>query len=182
MTRVHLTQPNDQKAPLQELFDGVRTDSGSVSNMVLAMANAPGILRSYISFDRALREGKLASRLRAQIALTVGNVNSCEYCLATHIAASKRIGMNGSDIQAALDGHSPDAREDVVLQFARQLVEYRGDLTGREFYALRDAGYSDEEIVEVIGAVLVNIFTNYFNTVIQTELEAPDDGAGGAGS
>lgn len=182
VTRVRLIPPDGRTTALQELFDRAQTDAGAMSNMVLAMANAPGILRSYLAFDHAVREGKLSARLQAQIALTLGNVNSCEYCLAAHTATSERLGLREHDIQAALDGHSPDTREDVVLQFARRVVEYRGDLTGREFYALRDAGYSDEDIDEVIGAVLLNIFTNYFNAVLQTEPEASGDRAdcGGA--
>lgn len=38
---------------------------------------------------------------------------------------------------------------------------------------LREAGYGDAEIVEIVAQVALNVFENYFNTVAQTELDSP---------
>ena len=39
--------------------------------------------------------------------------------------------------------------------------------------AVRDAGYTEGEIVELIGTVVINIFTNYFNHIAQTDVDFP---------
>ena len=48
-----------------------------------------------------------------------------------------------------------------------------GQVTDQELEAVRSAGFSDEEIVEIIGNVAVNLFTNYFNHVADTEIDFP---------
>ncbi len=57
-----------------------------------------------------------------------------------------------------------------ALRFARDLIDRNGDCSTVE---LREAGYGDAEIVEIVAYVALNLFENYFNTVAQTELDLP---------
>ena len=59
------------------------------------------------------------------------------------------------------------------MQFAQQIVAKQGWLTDADLAEVRDAGYSDEEIAELIGHVSLTMFTNYFNHIAQTEVDFP---------
>jgi hypothetical protein len=41
---------------------------------------------------------------------------------------------------------------------------------------VRQAGYGDAEIAEIVGHVPLNVLTNYFNTVAQIEVDFPRTG------
>ncbi|MGA3267574.1 MAG: hypothetical protein ABSE16_12205 [Verrucomicrobiota bacterium] len=66
-----------------------------------------------------------------------------------------------------------DAKADAILKLARSIVVKRGEITDEEFQGARQAGLSDGEIVEVAANVAVNIFTNYFNHIVQTDIDFP---------
>jgi len=69
---------------------------------------------------------------------------------------------------------SPDRRG--ALHFAQQLVQNQGHVSDEEVAKVRQAGYGDAEIAEIVGHVALNVFTNYFNTVAQTEVDFPKTG------
>ena len=42
-----------------------------------------------------------------------------------------------------------------------------------DFVAIKQAGFNDAEIAEIIAHVALNIFTNYFNSATQVEVDFP---------
>jgi uncharacterized peroxidase-related enzyme len=140
-------------------------------NVLRTMANSPAALRGYLALFEAMSAGILSARLREQIALAVSEANMCQYCVAAHTVAGRRVGLEEAEIRAAREAQAADARVEAALRFARRVVEYRGDLTDEEFEAVRRAGFSDGEIAEIIATVVLTIYTNYFNMVAQTEID-----------
>ena len=65
--------------PTRWLLENVNGEQGSISNMVLTMAQSPRTLEGYLQFNRALTGGKLEPKLREQIALTIAQTNHCDY-------------------------------------------------------------------------------------------------------
>ncbi|MEM0927206.1 MAG: carboxymuconolactone decarboxylase family protein, partial [Planctomycetota bacterium] len=121
----------------------------------------------------ALGEGELPAKTREQIALTVGQANECEYCLSAHSAIGKMVGLSTEQIRDARMGTAPDAKTEAILWVSSKLVEKRGLLSDDDLAAVRDAGVTDGEIAEVVANTALNLFTNYFNHVAQTEVDFP---------
>lgn len=113
------------------------------------------------------------TRLREQIALTVAGSNGCDYCASAHRFLAKAAGVDSDEVTRNLRGEANNARTAAALKFAQTLVIDHGQVTDQELEAVRSAGFSDEEIVEIIGNVAVNLFTNYFNHVADTEIDFP---------
>jgi uncharacterized peroxidase-related enzyme len=155
------------------IFEGVQKHLGLVPNMMRVIANSPAALNAYISFDGALGGGKLSAREREQIAVAVANANACDYCLSAHTLLGTAAGLNATELSLARDGASSDARTAALLQFVTRVVRQRGQVPPSEVEALQAAGYTAEEIVETIAAIAVNIFTNYFNNIVGTEIDFP---------
>ncbi len=60
-----------------------------------------------------------------------------------------------------------------ALEFARAVVREKGFVSDAELQAVRAAGYDVGQIGEIVANVALNVFTNYFNSVGETELDFP---------
>ena len=97
----------------------------------------------------------------------------CDYCVSAHSAFGKRGGLSDQEILNSRRGTSTDRKTDVLLRFARTVVEKRGLIEDADVVAVREAGFGDAEIAEVVAHVALNIFTNYFNNVAGTTIDIP---------
>lgn len=68
---------------------------------------------------------------------------------------------------------SQDPGRAALLRFAQEVDETRGHPSDEVFEEVRDAGYSDEQILETIANVALTTYSNYMNDSIQTELDIP---------
>jgi alkylhydroperoxidase family enzyme len=88
--------------------------------------------------------------------------------LGEHVAK-----LDAAEMAANRHGTSTDSRADAAVRFARQVMERRGHVTDQELRAVRDAGYSDPQIIEIVQHVALNTWTNYINSVAQTVIDFP---------
>ena len=173
MERISPLNPHAAQGRAKELLDAVKARLGIVPNMTRAMAVSPPVLEAYVAFIGALGHGVLPARVREQLALDVGEANHCDYCVSAHSLLGKRAGLNDQDILDSRRGASTDPKEDVLLRFARTVLEKRGVVEDADVAAVREAGYGDAEIAEVVAHVGLNVFTNYFNNVAGTTIDFP---------
>jgi AhpD family alkylhydroperoxidase len=112
----------------------------------------------------------LSPEIREQIALAVAQTNLCEYSLAEHAYLATQLGLKKEQILASREARAMDKSVDAVLRFARDLAARKGECSVVE---LRDSGWSDSDIIEVIAYVALNVFENYLNDVARTDLDFP---------
>jgi AhpD family alkylhydroperoxidase len=105
--------------------------------------------------------------------LAVGETNNCGYCVAAHTALGKGAGLSEAETVDARYADSQDEEERAALQFAHKVVSERGWVSDDDVQRVRQAGYNDGEIGEIVANVALNIFTNYFNHVAGTEVDFP---------
>ncbi len=173
MPRIQPLDPATAEGKSKALLDGVHRALGMTPNLMLTMANSPAVLDAYLGFNKALAAGRLSAPLREQIALTVAGANGCEYCAAAHTALGKMLGLDSAELADNLEGYSADAKIAAALDFALALVGKRGWVDDIELARVREAGYDDGEVAEIIAAVAYNTFSNYFNHVAETEVDFP---------
>jgi uncharacterized peroxidase-related enzyme len=157
----------------KELLDGVQAKLGMTPNLMRTLASGPAALEAYLNFGAALGTGHLDAKFREQIALAVAQANSCAYCLSAHSAIGKMVGLKPDEIAASREAHSADEKRDAGLQFVQALVVQRGEVSDQAVTRVKAAGYADGDIAEIVANVAVDIFTNYFNHVAQTEVDFP---------
>ena len=156
-----------------ELLATVKKKLGRTPNILSTMANSTAVAKAYLGFSQALAGGALPARLREQIALVVGETNHCGYCVAAHTALGQGAGLSQGETCDARRGESSDPRERAALQFAREIVDERGHVADEAVEQVRQAGYTDGEVAEIVANVALNLFTNYFNHVAGTEIDFP---------
>ncbi|HND21846.1 MAG TPA: carboxymuconolactone decarboxylase family protein [Acidobacteriota bacterium] len=173
MSRLQAIDPQTATGKAKELLDGVQAKLGVTPNLMRTLANSPAVLEAYLNFSGTLAKGKLGAKVREQIALVVADTNQCEYCLAAHSYIGKSTGLTPEAIADSRRATSSDAKTSAILTFAQKLVINRGIISDRELELVKEAGITEGEIAEIIGAVALNIFTNYVNHVAQTEVDFP---------
>ena len=161
-------------AAAQPLLTAVKAQLGVVPNLFRLTSNSPAALEGHLGLSGALNKGKLAPATRERIALAVAQINGCGYCLAAHTYLGKNL-TKLSDGEIALNraGRSDDAKADAAVRFAVKIVTERGSVSEADVSAVRAAGYSDGEIVEIVAHVALNTLTNYMNEVFKTEIDFP---------
>lgn len=173
MSRLEPVQTENATGKAKELLEGVHAKLKMTPNMMKVMANSPAVLQGYLSFSGALGGGALPAKLREEIALEVGELNACQYCVSAHTALGKMAGLTDTQIDDARKAKSSSTKDTAALAFARELVAKKGRTTDADLDAVRSAGYTDGEIAEIIGHVALNVFTNYFNNAARVEVDFP---------
>lgn len=171
MSRLHQIAPEAATGKAKELLDAVKGKLGLVPNMTRAMANSPAVLEAYLGFSGALSKGSLTAKNREQIALAIGQANECDYCLAAHSTIGKMVGLTPDQILDSRRGTAIDPKIDALIRFARKLVDERGRVSDAAIAEVRAEGWDDGAIAEVVANVALNIFTNYFNHVAETDID-----------
>lgn len=158
----------------QALLEGVKKQLGSVPNLFRITANSPQALEGYLGLNSALSKGALSVQTRERIALAVAETNGCSYCLAAHNYLGTNLAkLSAEEISVNRRGSSLDAKAAAAVEFAVAITQQRGKVSESEVNAIRSAGYSDAEIVEIIAHVALNTLTNYLNEVLGTEIDFP---------
>lgn len=173
MSRIAQVEPQNATGKAAELLGAVKQGLGIVPNLTKVMANQPAVLEAYLGFSKALGGGSFDAKTREAIALAVAGANQCGYCASAHTAISGNLKIERDEIERRLSGHSADPKLDAALRFARTLVAKRGLASDGDLAAVRAAGWTDADILEIVGNVVVNLFTNYINHVADTDIDFP---------
>lgn len=173
MARLTQISPESATGRAAELLDEVKDALGLVPNMTRAMANSPAVLDGYLRFSGALGKGALPAKLRERIALAVAQANGCDYCLATHSAVGRMVGLTPDQIRDSRLGGDVDPKADALIRFALKVVDTRGRIHDADLEEVRRAGFDNAAIAEVVANVALHVFTNYFNLMAGTDLDFP---------
>ncbi|MCG8409360.1 MAG: peroxidase-related enzyme [Phycisphaerales bacterium] len=173
MSRIKPLEVENAPDKAKTLLGNVQKALGMTPNLMRTLAHSPAALEALLSFNKALGGGSLKPSLREQIALTVSNLNTCDYCVAAHTALGKKFGLGDTELADSLKARSNDPKTEAALMFAGNVVERNGHVDDEHFQAVRGAGFSDGEIAEIIATVAITTFTNYFNDVARVEIDFP---------
>ncbi|MGO3741720.1 carboxymuconolactone decarboxylase family protein [Kerstersia sp.] len=173
MSRVPLIETRDTSGERHALLTQIHGAFGATPAMFKAVANSAAALKSMWGSFGALGGGSIDAKLGEQIAVAVADRNACEYCLAAHTVLGRKAGASAEELAAAQAGKSSDPRTAAALRFALKLVEARGQVNDADVQALRDAGFDDGQIVEILAHVALNLFTNYVNIAFAVPVDFP---------
>lgn len=174
MTRLTALNPEEATGKTKDLFNAVQAKLGVVPNMMRTMGNSPAVLEGYLNLSGALSHGKLSVKTGELIALAVSESNSCDYCLAAHTyIGEKLVKAAPAVLKAARTGNSNDLKTEAILQLAKTLISKNGLVNDEDVNKAKNIGVTDAEIAETIAHVALNVLTNYFNNVANTEIDFP---------
>lgn len=175
MPRIPVHTIDDAPQASRPALEALARRTGRVLNIYGEMAHAPAVVGAYHALHQALAEhGTLDARTREAIALTVGAVDGCDYCQSAHTISAQRAGLSTEQtVQLRRGDVSFDDRLAALAGVVRQVAGNVGFVDDATWQSALDAGWTGEQLTEAFAYVVANLFTNYFNHMVGTELDIP---------
>ncbi|QYN19326.1 carboxymuconolactone decarboxylase family protein [Amycolatopsis sp. DSM 110486] len=156
------------------LLTETKKNMGAIPNMAKTMASSPALLKGYLGLSGALAGGVLPAAVRERLALATAEYNQCTYCLSAHTMLGRKVAkLDADELERARHADSADEHVAALLTLSDTIARGRGTIDETVLKAAREAGVTNAEIGEVIGNLALNILTNYFNIVADTDNEFP---------
>lgn len=174
MSRISIPTLDNSPEESKPTLNAIHKQLGSVPNLFRLLGKSPAALNGYASFQGALSKS-LDVKTRERIAIAVSQVNGCDYCLSAHTYLGLNLArISPEEIALNRQGASTDPKANAAVHFAYLVASERGHINEAEIIKVRDAGYSDAQIIEIVALVAENTFTNYLNEVAKTDIDFPE--------
>ncbi len=173
MSRISTISLENANTEQAELYSAIQSQLGMVPNFLKVFANSPTALRAFLGLHGVANEGSLDPLTKERIALALAEQNACQYCVSAHTAIGRKTGLSSAEIEANRLGTSEDAKAAAAVKFAKALAEHNGAVSNTELLEVRNAGYSESDIVEIITHVGMNVLTNILGKASQVEIDFP---------
>lgn len=163
----------DQVSPAnQALFDQLKKSLGMVPNLYATLALSEHALGNYLAFQNA--RSSITGKAREVVNLVVSQVNGCQYCLAAHTVIGGMVGFQPEQILEIRRGRAGwDAKLDTLAQLVKNIAAERGHADPASLRAFFDAGWTQENLVDVIVVIGDKTVTNYLHATTQVPVDFP---------
>lgn len=173
MARTAVLNPEQVPAESKPTLDAFTKSIGFTPNMMASFAQSPIAFNAWATLLGGLSKS-LDVKTRDGIGLAVSEVNGCNYCLTVHSFTAEHLAkLPADEIILARKGHASDPKRDAALQFARKVIETRGQVSDADLKAVRDAGYTEANVIEIVALVAMYSLTNFFNNVFDPDKDFP---------
>ena len=162
-----LRVPPEEDAPegVQALYEKANEKLGFVPNVLRVYALRPRHLELWNTFyDELMRgESALSREQREMIAVVVSVANSCAYCIAAHSAALRKLTKDPPLADQIATDHARAGISDRMkraLDYALKLTRSPDAMTEDDVQRLRDAGWTDEDVMDITEVTALFNFSN----------------------
>lgn len=162
------TAPERSRQELQKIKDKYGADINIFSDM----GESPIPIKLYnYGQDLLMSEGTLTNEEVNLVQLAVSIVNECQFCVAAHsTVARKQYKTDDAVVDAIRAGLPvPNEKFNALVSFTQSVVKKRGQLSEAEFQSFVDAGYTKEQIFEVLSIAAYKTITNYTSQFAGTQ-------------
>jgi len=156
---------DDLTAPPESLpiLKGASSAAGQLPNFLGVLAGAPAALKAYTRFRTELRHGALPRHSAERVGLAVAEHYGSKPGLQLHTRMSRQAGLGIDEVARAKRWDSGDAREAALLRYLRPLLGDRANFPQHLHEEAREAGWSEEQLLEAIAVLSMESFTAMVN-------------------
>lgn len=173
MSRIAVAEASSASPQQLEALIAIKKAWGRVPNLGGVIAQSLPLTRAIIKFDEELAGGTFRGSTAELLAIAVSEQNKCAYCLSAHSAAARAMGASADDIATARTATVADPRVTAALQFTQSVVRDHGHVPDDVLAAVRNAGWSDGDIVELVGHAIATTLSNYLHHLSGVAIDYP---------
>jgi uncharacterized peroxidase-related enzyme len=145
---------------------------GFLPNMLGVLAEAPIALRAYMDLTDLLEKASLSPVEQQVMMLAGSHENDCEYCMAAHSTVAGMVGMSKDVLKALRSGNTlPNTKLEALRSFVVDVVRSRGRVSDHRIEEFLKAGYSRQNVLEVVFGVAMKTLSNYANHIAKTPVD-----------
>ncbi len=159
---------------IKNILESTKKSVGFIPNMHAIMAESPVLLKAYKEMGKLFDQTSFTPIENEIIEMTINIENGCTYCIAAH-SYFDRLSNFPEEILFALLENRPleNSKLQTLRIFTKTLIEKRGWVLSEETNKFLSAGYSKEQVLELIVGVAHKIMSNYLNHIAETPID-PD--------
>lgn len=162
--------PENTTGKTQELLSGIQKGYGFFPNLFGYMAEAPITVEAYLTLNDFVSKTSFTPAQQQVALLAVSVENNCDFCSVAHRAMGKMKGANAQTLTAITSYNViNDPQDRALAAFAQSVTKNRGRPAVAEVRAFLDAGFTKQQILEVILIVSIKTLSNYINHLTQPE-------------
>ncbi len=163
------TQENTQ-GKTKALLDDIQQGYGFIPNLFAYMAEAPTTIEAYLAMNDLVSKSSF-SPAQQQVALLAASVeNNCDFCIIAHRAIGKMSRANPQTLDALHSGSEiEDPSDRALASYVRKVVKQRGLMSDEDIQTFLDAGFSRQQLLEVVLIVSIKTLSNYINHITNPE-------------
>ena len=170
-----LTVNTVESAPEQakERIAMVQKANGFIPNLIGTLANSPQALEMYQEVSKMNARNSLTPEEIEVVQITAAVHNGCDFCVAGHTKIGTKLLKMPENVLNALRTRTTiedNAKYQALAEFTVQLIDNRGKVSDSELQAIKDAGYSEQNILDVVMGVALATLCNYANNVAQNDI------------
>jgi len=173
MPRSTTYTPDQVPAESKPTLDAFTKNIGFTPNMMTTFAQSPIAFNAWANLLGSLSKA-LDVKTRDSIGLAVSEANGCNYCLTVHSFTAEHMAkLPADEIILARKGRASDPKRNAAVQFARAVLSTSGRVSDADLQSVRDAGYTEANVMEIVALVAMYSLTNFINNVFDPEKDFP---------
>jgi uncharacterized peroxidase-related enzyme len=155
----------------QEIFDKLNKALGFVPNLYATIAYSENGLQRYLAYQNA--KTTLSNKEKEAVNLIVSQVNECVYCLSAHTVIGKMNGFTDEQVIDIRRGKATDVKLNALVALAAETTKNRGRASEASVDAFFEAGYTKENLIDVILQVSDKTAMNYLYSLTKVPVDFP---------
>ncbi|MGO1120536.1 carboxymuconolactone decarboxylase family protein [Rhodovibrionaceae bacterium A322] len=175
MPWIDTVEYDDASGRLKKLYDRVKGPDNNVDNIMMMHSLRPHTMEGHMAIYKYVLHhsaNTVPKWFLETLGVWVSSLNNCGYCVDHHFEGLKRLLQDddrAAALRAAIDARDLSAapledKEKLAMGYAQKLTQAPAELTEEDVKALRTAGYSDGEVLEI------NQVSAYFSYANRTVL------------
>ncbi|WP_417659355.1 carboxymuconolactone decarboxylase family protein [Pseudidiomarina sp.] len=147
---------------------------GMIPNLHAVMATSPALLKAYQQLHEDFTNGSFNAEEMTVVWQTINVFHDCHYCVPAHTAIAKSMGVDG-DITASIKAGNEldDEKLEALRQFVLSMLKQRGNVADDVLENFYSAGFSQQNVLDVIVGLAQKTMSNYTNHIAQTPIDQP---------
>lgn len=177
MTMFQLHDMQTAPSPSRAIMADMQADGGALPNLLRTLAESPIALEAYRQLAMLLGRSSLTQIEQQVVYVTAAHANQCHYCTAPNPMLGEE--AQAGEIAAAIrqGQRLEDRRLQALRRFTAIMVEQRGWVPDGQLESFLNAGFTRENLLEVIAGIALVTLSSYANHVTATPVDHGVDGA-----
>ena len=156
----------------REILEKTKSEFKMIPNLERTMAGAPALLEAYSTTWNIFKNATLSAVEQQIVYQTANFENDCNYCVPWHTFLSRQAGMDPRDIEALRAGaQMSNNKHEQLRRFTQSLIRTKGKVVKADLDAFFQAGYTEQNALEVILGIAIKTMSNYTNSIAGTPLD-----------
>ncbi|MCB4436660.1 carboxymuconolactone decarboxylase family protein [Alteromonas sp. McT4-15] len=156
------------------LLDNSQKAFGMIPNLHAVMAEAPTLLEGYQVLHKLAQETSFNAEELTVVWQVVNVEHACHYCVPAHTGIAKSMKVRDDLIEELRNDETlSDTKLNTLKETVLAVTRGRGHIAQAQLSAFYDAGYSHQQLLEIILILAQKVMSNYTNHLADTPVDEP---------